>query len=510
MKDVRNAIILAAGLGLRTIPINFERPKALLKVHGEIIIERLIRQLQEAGIKQITLVVGYLKEQLTYLEEKYGVNLVENSSFATTNSFSSLNLVKDDICNSYILPSDIWLQDNIFLHPEDSSWYLLSFAKFPELNNSQEYWDRMLGIAYISEEDSFWFQERLTSFFLQADDQSFWEEAFYVEKKFTLPVRNDDNKIVYEINTFEDLKQLDNTSEHLKSEVLDTISKVLQVDSLDIGDIQALKKGMTNRSFLFTCQNQQYIMRIPGEGTEQLINRQYEAEVYSKIQNTDVGDPLIYIDPKNGFKITEFLDNTRVCDPNDWSDVSKCMSMLREFHNLELNVEHEFDLFEQIEFYESLRGSNTVSCFEDYLDTKTLVYSLREFVENNIERKVLAHIDAIPDNFLINSRGEIRLIDWEYAGMQDPHVDIAMFAIYSQYDNANLDRLIDYYFVEGCSRMYRLKIYSYVAICGLLWSNWCEYKHSLGIDFGDYAQSQYDYAKTYAVIVREKLGDLNE
>lgn len=509
MKNEKNAIILAAGLGLRTIPINLERPKALLEVHGEVLIERLISQLQEAGIRQITVVVGYLKEQLTYLGEKYGVNLVENLSFSTTNSFSSLNLVKDNICNSYILPSDIWLQENFFSNSEDSSWYLLSSMNILELSNSLEYWDQMLGIAYISEKDSLWFQECLTSFSLRADDQSFWEEAFYIEKKFTLPVRSD-NKVVYEINTFEDLKQLDKTSEHLKSEVLDIISEILQVSSLEIEDIQPLKKGMTNRSFLFTCQNQQYIMRIPGEGTDQLINRKQEATVYEKIRDIGLCDPLIYINPRNGFKITQFLDNTRVCNPNNWSDISKCMLMLREFHNLELNVEHEFDLFGQIEFYESLKGNNTVSCFEDYLETKTLVYSLRDFVENNIERKVLTHIDAIPDNFLIDSRGEIRLIDWEYAGMQDPHVDIAMFAIYSQYDNTNLDRLIDSYFLEGCSKMCRLKIYSYVAICGLLWSNWCEYKHSLGIDFGDYAQSQYEYAKTYAAIVREKLGDLNE
>lgn len=82
---------------------------------------------------------------------------------------------------------------------------------------------------------------------------------------------------------------------------------------------------------------------------------------------------------------------------------------------------------------------------------------------------------AVPDNFLFiekNGEEEIRLIDWEYAGMQDPHVDIAMFAVYAMYDREQVDALIDAYFPEGCKNEIRIKIYCYIAACGLLWSNW--------------------------------------
>ena len=91
------------------------------------------------------------------------------------------------------------------------------------------------------------------------------------------------------------------------------------------------------------------------------------------------------------------------------------------------------------------------------------------------------HIDAVPDNFLFTKNG-IRIIDWEYAGMQDPHVDIAMFCIYSLYSKEQVDHLIDLYFKGEVSPMIRTKIYAYIASAGLLWSNWCEYKRSLGID----------------------------
>lgn len=64
---------------------------------------------------------------------------------------------------------------------------------------------------------------------------------------------------------------------------------------------------MTNRSFLFTCKNKKYIMRIPGEGTDQLIDRRQEAAVYNVIRPRHICDDIAYIDPNNGYKITEFL-----------------------------------------------------------------------------------------------------------------------------------------------------------------------------------------------------------
>ena len=112
----------------------------------------------------------------------------------------------------------------------------------------------------------------------------------------------------------------------------------------------------------------------------------------------------------------------------------------------------------------------------------------------------------MPDNFLLTG-DDIRLIDWEYAGEQDPHVDIAMFAIYALYDRAQIDALIDAYFPEGCPGETRLKIYCYVAACGLLWSNWCEYKRQLGVEFGEYSLRQYGYAKDLYRIFRAEEGE---
>ncbi len=205
---------------------------------------------------------------------------------------------------------------------------------------------------------------------------------------------------------------------------------------------------------------------------------------------------------------TEFVQGARVCDPENVEDIKRCMGKLRAFHNLKLKVNHTFDIFGKIEFYESL-WEGQPSVYQDYEETKANVLSLKPFIDAHAEAYQLTHIDAVPDNFLFfkNREGkeDLRLIDWEYAAMQDPHVDLAMFCIYALYDQEQVDRLIDLYFTEGCTRETRLKIYCYIAACGLLWSNWCEYKRNLGVEFGEYSLRQYRYAKDYYRMVRDEL-----
>ena len=110
---VDNAIILAAGLSSRFAPISYEKPKGLLYVRGEILIERQIRQLQESGINNITVVVGYKKEYFFYLEEKFGVSIVVNDEYASRNNHSSLMVVRERLRNTFICSSDNYFAENI-------------------------------------------------------------------------------------------------------------------------------------------------------------------------------------------------------------------------------------------------------------------------------------------------------------------------------------------------------------------------------------------------------------
>ena len=517
-KKPQNAVILAAGYGMRMVPINTQTPKALMEVGGEILIERIIKQLHEVGIKEIYIVVGFLKEEFEYLIDKYGVTLIVNADYSHKNNLHSLYLVRNHIKNTYIIPGDIWCLKNPFNNQELYSWYMVTdmveddstvrvnrkmeLVSIPETQAG----NGMIGISYLVGEESEIVKERLEKFDRNPIyNDSFWEETLYEKDKMIVPARVISAKECVEINTYEQLRELDEDSNTLKTDAINVIATALNAEIMDITDITVLKKGMTNRSFLFRCKGKKYIMRIPGEGTEQLINRREEAEVYGILKGKNICDDIAYINPENGYKITEFLEGARVCDANNEEDLKACMKKLRDFHSQKLTVNHEFDIFRQIEFYESLwDGKNSI--FRDYASVKKDVFDLKQYIDAQKKEKCLTHIDAVPDNFLFAADGQIRLIDWEYAGMQDPHVDIAMFCIYSLYNRDQIDKLIDIYFEGNCSKGVRIKIYCYIAACGLLWSNWCEYKRNLGVEFGEYSLRQYRYAKEYYRIVKNEIG----
>lgn len=521
----QRAIILAAGFGMRMVPINTETPKGLLEVHGEPLIERQIKQLHEVGIQEIYVVVGFMKEAYEYLIDDYNVKLIVNPDYATKNNLHSLYLAKEHLANAYIIPCDIWCDYNPFQKYELYSWYMVSDLvdndstvrvnrkfELTQISNASG-GNSMVGISYLLKEDASIISKRLDHF--DRDPQyhdKFWEETLYANNKMIIPAKVVHSANIVEINTFEQLRELDSLSNHLQSDILEIAANALNTKPENISDITVLKKGMTNRSFLFDCNGTKHIMRIPGEGTDQLINRREEAQVYQVIQNKGLCDDIEYINPENGYKLTRFLNHARVCDPHNSNDIAKCMKKLRQFHEMKLKVNHRFDIFKQINFYESL-WSGHPSIYRDYEQTKKYVLSLRSYIDQHKSEEVLTHIDAVPDNFLFTTdssgKEDIRLIDWEYSGMQDPHLDIAMFCIYSLYSREEVDYLISLYFPEGCTDTTRVKIYCYIAVSGLLWSNWCEYKRHLGVDFGEYSLCQYRYAKEYYRIVQHELKQIN-
>lgn len=111
---VDNAIIMAAGYSARCMPLSNIMPKGLFKVKEEILIEREIRQLLEAGVEDIIVVTGFLAEKFDYLKEKYGVTIVVNKDFDKYNNMASLYAAQKYMKNSYILCSDNYYEENVF------------------------------------------------------------------------------------------------------------------------------------------------------------------------------------------------------------------------------------------------------------------------------------------------------------------------------------------------------------------------------------------------------------
>ena len=133
---VDNAVILAAGLSSRFAPISHERPEGLLKVKGEILIERQIEQLKAAGDDNIVIVTGYKKESFFYLEDKYGVKIVINRDYAERNNNSSLMLVRETLRNTHICSSDNYFEENPFEHHVWKAYYSAEYPEDPPKNGA--------------------------------------------------------------------------------------------------------------------------------------------------------------------------------------------------------------------------------------------------------------------------------------------------------------------------------------------------------------------------------------
>lgn len=540
---VDGAVIIAAGFGSRFVPLTFETPKGLLEVFGERMIERQIKQLHEVGIRDITIVVGYLKEKFEYLIDKYDVTLLYNGEYSSKNTLTTIYHARQVLGgkNRYLLSSDNWMRENMFHAYECGAWYsgvyhqgdtpewCLDCSKKGRIQSVQvgghDSWV-MYGPVFMSAEWSKQFLPVLEEYYrLPGTEPLYWEQVYLellsgaATKRFTdagiqqvggisvkamktelfdLYLNKQSDTQVYEFENLEELRLFDPRYQtHSDNKAMELIADVFHIDESEIREIRCLKSGMTNKSFLFQVNQKQYICRIPGPGTELLIDRRQEQSVYEAVKHLDITEHIVYFNGDTGYKIADFYEGARNSDASDWNDVGTCMKMVRELHQADLKVPHKFDMRERIGFYETLCRSHGSILFEDYEEVRGWMTELMDRLDSLGRPERLSHVDSVADNFLFLPDGRVRLIDWEYAGMCDPLIDVGMCAIYSYYDEEAVEKLMELYFERSPSAEERLVVYSYIALGGFLWSLWAVYKSALGEEFGEYTLIMYRYAKKY-------------
>ena len=126
---VDNAVVLAAGMSTRFAPFSYEKPKGLTIVKGEVLIERQIRQLKEAGVGEIVVVLGHMMEKFLYLQEKYGVKIVVNNEYKYKNTHSSIYFARDYLKNTYVCCADNYFPKSVFHTYEYHSLYSVLYME---------------------------------------------------------------------------------------------------------------------------------------------------------------------------------------------------------------------------------------------------------------------------------------------------------------------------------------------------------------------------------------------
>ncbi|GHV83202.1 choline kinase [Spirochaetia bacterium] len=517
---VDNAIILAAGFGSRFVPITFDIPKGLVPVKGIPMLERQIQQLQEKDIYEIIIVVGYLKEKFNYLKDKYNVKLVYNPEFAVKNNLSSIYYAREYLKNSYILSADNWIQKNIFNTQEDHSWYSCVFmnGETPEWCVKTDKTGRisavtiggkdswvMYGPVFLQEAFSKIFKNKIIEYYQRdGTDNYMWENVFIDEiANLNLYINKQTVDNIYEFESIEELRDFDPVyGNNTLNNSLQTIAKVFSIKESEITGIKSIKVGMTNNSFSFLVGGTTYIFRHPGVGTDILINRYEEKSVYTAIKNQHCTDKVVFIDEHSGIKISEFYQGAVNTNAANIDDVKESMNILRNIHQSGIKVNHRFEIGKEIERYICLCNDKKTVQLLGYYE----MYKRMKDVLNIIEKTprsldVLCHIDCNPDNFIRLTDNSIRIIDWEYAGMCDPIIDIAMYSIYSNYTRKQAENLLGIYLQHLPTEQILLRLYAYMSLGGFLWAIWTEYKQSSGSEsgvvFGDYGTRMYNYATEF-------------
>lgn len=222
---VDNAVILAAGLSTRCLPLSSIVPKGLYRIKGEVLIEREICQLHEVGITDITIVVGYKKEQFDYLVDKYGVKLIDNPDYNRYNNIVSVYLARQEMKNTYMLCSDNYYVENIFQRYEYDSYYACEYTDeyadeycvterdgdyIKQIKRGGEQSWYTIGAFYFAKHSSEIFVRHMEEDINKDETKVMLMDDFHIKYIDELPIlMKRYNNIVYEFDTLNEIEAFD-------------------------------------------------------------------------------------------------------------------------------------------------------------------------------------------------------------------------------------------------------------------------------------------------------------
>ncbi len=504
---MKNAIILAAGKSSKFAPFTYEKPKGMFRVKGEILIERQIEQLHEAGVSDIYVVVGYMKEKFFYLEQKYGIKLIVNNMFDKKGNLYSLYKAKDYLANTYICCADHYFVNNPFIenNEDNKSYRACSYLKGDFNEFAIQYSDAnvitnfsvggkdcmaMVGHAYFNADFSSIFkaymEKEIDAFGIS---NMFWEE-FYAkhQNNLTLYVKQYDRREILEFETIDDLRQFD--SEFLlnvDSDIIHNIVSVLKCKPDDIKEITIINAGLTNVSFAFLVDDKRYVYRHPGGTAINLVDRESEIYAQSVAGDLSIDESVIYID-KQGWKISNYIVDAKKCNfEKSDEQIKVSMRYLRTLHAI--NVNEHIKTFDNVQ--EALKLIDIASLTKgnlrrEFKDIISKVIVLYEQIEKDADRlgykKVLCHNDTYEPNYLCDKNGKIYLIDWEYAGLNYDANDIGCILCRQDYSDVQIERYFKAYFDRELTENEKRFYYAFIPISAFYWFAWGLYKGSVGDD----------------------------
>lgn len=288
---------------------------------------------------------------------------------------------------------------------------------------------------------------------------------------------------------------------------LEEVGKLLKI-VFDDDSYKSIERmgGLTNHTYRVVRNDEsEYVVRIPGDGTEELIIRKDE-KISTKLA-CDLGiDAKCLYFGDDGTKVTEYIEDAVTMSSESLKaeeNIKMVAEILKVLHSSNADTGVPFEVFDMAAGYEKIINNGGVPMFDDYDSVKQQVMDIKIEIDSICDiKKVPCHNDPLCENWVLGSK-QMYLIDWEYAGMNDGMWDLADVSIEAEYSNEQDEKILEYYFsekpdVSQWKHFLASKIY-----VDYLWSLWAKTRVPFdGQPMEDWATDRY--ARLKANIIKYK------
>ena len=254
--------------------------------------------------------------------------------------------------------------------------------------------------------------------------------------------------------------------------------------------------GMSNFNYKVQYREKSYVLRIPGNGAEGMVERENE-ELNSMLAQTMGIHPTIeYFNRKTGVKLVDYIEKAETLNSisiQNKDNLKQIATIYRTLHNSRVRERNDFNIFHEIDKYNFLMEKTGAKMYDGnggYIQVIALEHRLNQM---GVELKP-CHNDGVPENFIKDANGKIYLIDWEYSGMNDPVAELAALFLESEFSKENKDIVLNHYYEGAIPSDLQERLLIYQVLWDYLWSQWTVIKEAKGDDFGGYGRMRYERA----------------
>ncbi len=260
--------------------------------------------------------------------------------------------------------------------------------------------------------------------------------------------------------------------------------------------------GLTNLVHLVETPEARVIVRIPGDGTNEYIDRSIEVTNATAAWRAGVSAKVLWADAETGEMVSSAIDNIETMTPalfrsRDGS-AERAGQALAKLHTSGETFEFRFELFAMIDEYLKVLETRDVDLPEGYHAVVKAADPVKEALNANPARLAPCHCDPLCENFLDDGQ-KMWIVDWEYSGMNDPLWDVGDLSVEAEMDEAQEAALLRGYFGREPTDEERGRVVIYKAMCDLLWTLWGLIQHAdnnPAEDFWAYATTRFERCKT--------------